>query len=149
MYPDTHLDRMWVGGVRKKAEQSYPLAGLSTYGAHRGKAPTLGCLHDRLNTFKHLDFLIWLRPEQSRIEGRVPGGCPKGPSISHCQRPERQPTGVNKLQFCGQVFEIDLHLELQWSMISARDPASQARSKRRCRGPDWSAVSTRMPMAAA
>jgi hypothetical protein len=40
---------------------------------------------------------------------------------------------VNKLQFSGQVFEIDLHLELRWSMmnVKARDPASQARCKRR------------------
>jgi hypothetical protein len=108
--------------VRQKSEQAHPFTRVLAHSTHRSQSPALRGLHNGLNSLKHLNIRVWLLPKQTCIEGRVSGCSPQGPSISHCQRPERQATGVNKLQFCGQVFEIDLHLELRWSMMKPATP---------------------------
>jgi hypothetical protein len=99
--------------MRQIAEQPDPLPGLPANSTHCCETPPLRSLHDGVHPLENLHLVIGLRPQQARVECWVSCRIPQGPSIGENQRSERKALSVDKLQFRDQLFEIDLHLELQ------------------------------------
>jgi hypothetical protein len=99
--------------VGQKSEHANPLSRLPANSADCSKTPTLRRSHDGVHALKDLALVLRLSPQQPRVECRISGCVPKRPGIRNRDRSQRETAGVNKLQFKGQAFEIDLHLQLQ------------------------------------